>query len=37
VLIERLLEVAIRKIPNLTLNELGQSVHLFRVGGRGGI
>jgi hypothetical protein len=32
VLVDRFLDTAIRKLPNLTLNELGQQVHLFKVG-----
>jgi hypothetical protein len=34
VLIDRFLDIAIRKLPNLALNELAQRVHLFKVGGR---
>lgn len=34
VLIDRFLDIAIRKLPNLALNELARGVHLFKVGGR---
>ena len=33
VLIERFMEIALRKLPNLTLNHLDQGVYLFKVGG----
>jgi YaaC-like Protein len=32
VLIDRFLDVATRKVPNLVLNELGQVLYLFRTG-----
>jgi hypothetical protein len=32
VLIDRLLDIAIRKVPNLVLNDLGGAVHLFKAG-----
>jgi YaaC-like Protein len=34
VLIERFLDIAVRKLPNLALNELAGGVYLFKVGGR---
>jgi hypothetical protein len=32
VVVERLLDIAVRKLPNMALNELGAQVHLFKVG-----
>jgi len=34
VLIDRFLDIAVRKLPNLALNELAEGVYLFKVGGR---